>query len=605
MQDLSLKCFSRLGIGIKMIRYKKLTSLEIAYWPTFVVIALLLIAPLLIDTVPPLLDYPIHLARSYIYNAYNKDAVLPLMFEIDWRPLPNLGSDIALMGLTSFLDVEDAGRVLLATIIILTLIGPIFLHRIIFSDWGWQPFAAGILAYHGALTAGFLNFSLGLSLIPFALGVYFLSRDNNVYISMAVNCLSALILYFCHIIALAIFGLLLLGCHIFHGPEDNGQKFHINRNIFSYIILSIPFILPFILYVYYSFYKAINNEGSVLMGQWSIAHKLRGFLMPVLSGNYLIDLISLVFISILLFSYFISKKTVIHKGLLLGCFMVFMAFVMLPSHMLSAAFIMDRLLIAVALILVASAKSYTRDKSRVLALIAPTLALLTLRAWCLADAWQESDKFYRRLSSALEIIESGASVMIASPFTRLENKSLSFWHQMRLEAPNWHFALLNIPTLHAMPVIPLTKNQAFTQLHFVWPDKQVLSLSHEFAHLDYGDGGASTWHPNEIFLCVPDTSTKAAQSTQESTSQDLDRQSGLIVEGCVGSDDSSLTLADHVREFDYILLLYANYLLPSFRARIDRRFGLHSEHEFMLLKVITDRSWRMKKMESNNIQPVQ
>lgn len=555
------------------------------YAITLVGLLALLLAPLFLSTVPPLLDYPIHLSRVYIYNNHNTNSFLGSMFNIDWRPLPNLGSDILLLLLTKFFSIELAGRLLLGLIITLTLIGTLVLHRVIFSTWSWWPLLAVFPAYHGALTAGFLNYSLGLSSMLIFLAAYIQLRKAHAFLSLSASVSFGIILYFCHIVSFGIFAIFLFGYEAFFQAQPSGRVKPYRQLVHAIIRVFPALLLPLLMYIHHSLMEVVARPSPMIIGEWSLSHKLRGIFMPIMSGDYFIDLIVLIFLSALFAVLFIGKKIVFNRGLIFGCLLIFLLFMLLPSHLLEAAFIMDRLPIAIVLVLLAATSVKDLHRHHAFGVAALVLILAIARVCSLGASWRESDIYYQRMASTLDKIEPGASVMIVSPFTRVQGKSLGFWHDVRMSAPNWHFALLNIPALHSAPILPLTKRSAFSQMHFVWPDKQVLSLSHEFAHLDYGDGGASTWHPSEIFLSPNVDRPRLAKTEPQ---HDNNGMGSHPLEISYSESDRpealrQVILSDDAERFDYIILLYLDLIPHAVVEGIRQSFDYVDDDEFMVI----------------------
>jgi hypothetical protein len=56
----------------------------------------MLLVPVLLVEVPPLTDYPNHLARCYVLAYGGADPILQQMFTEHWRINPNLGIDLIL-----------------------------------------------------------------------------------------------------------------------------------------------------------------------------------------------------------------------------------------------------------------------------------------------------------------------------------------------------------------------------------------------------------------------------------------------------------------------------------------------------------------------------
>ena len=93
--------------------------------------------------VPPLLDYPNHLARAVVLAADGNDPVLARMYAARWGIIPNLATDLLLPPLLQVLPVHVAGRIVVALVMLLPVIGIVAYSRAIFRAC---RLAAGIRA---------------------------------------------------------------------------------------------------------------------------------------------------------------------------------------------------------------------------------------------------------------------------------------------------------------------------------------------------------------------------------------------------------------------------------------------------------------------------
>lgn len=521
------------------------------YWIIVSIFLSALWMPLIIDVVPPLLDYPIHLARSYIILEHENNPILRDIFSVNWRPLPNLASDIILYFVGRFLSIEMAGRVLIGLCVLLTLLGVIILHRVNFGYWGWWPFLAAIPTYHGALTAGFINYSIGIAFVSVFLAIANSIRDYKTFSRLTIHSIMALILFFCHILSVGLFGVFLFFFELQRLIDKKIKSVRILSNFMISII--VPFIYPAILYFKYSFQEVIERDDPNILGAWDFDTKIRGALMPFVSGDYLIDIATFAVFTIIFACLIYFKSIILCRDWALGVAMVTLIFIVLPGQALDAAFISDRLPIVIVLVGIASTDP-TGIKFKHAALLAVlVLAVTMIRVSSITVNWIESGRYYHRLTLATDSLERGSSVMILSPMTTIKNKGVVFWHNTRMRSPDWHFALLNIPNLHAYAAVLLTKRMVFSQLHFVWADKQILSLTERYRDLDFGDGGNSTWDPS------------------------------IIMEG----HQSDEFIRSKLDRFDYYLIVYADKLSAELKSEIDSRSPVYQDEDLILLKAPT------------------
>ena len=81
-----------------------------AWWLVLALLLAALLAPLSIADVPPILDYPNHLARFVLLAAGPDDPVLGPVFTPSWTIIPNLAADVIGPPLLRLLPVHVAGR---------------------------------------------------------------------------------------------------------------------------------------------------------------------------------------------------------------------------------------------------------------------------------------------------------------------------------------------------------------------------------------------------------------------------------------------------------------------------------------------------------------
>ncbi len=75
---------------------------------TALALAIVLAIPFFLVDVPPILDYPNHLARYFVL-AHPDDPELSQMYRPRWGLMPNLGMDVLGAGLLKLTDVHTGG----------------------------------------------------------------------------------------------------------------------------------------------------------------------------------------------------------------------------------------------------------------------------------------------------------------------------------------------------------------------------------------------------------------------------------------------------------------------------------------------------------------
>ena len=170
-----------------------------------------LLAPFALVDVPPLQDYPNHLARLVVLAAGADDPVLAGFYAPRWRVMPDLGIELLGVPLLAVLPVHVVGRLLAAAALLLPVLGTLACARAMGNRSLW-PFAVGLVAYNQTYLLGFLNFSLGLGLALLFAAAWLRWRERFPVASVALGAVAAIVLFACHLMGL-LFYALLIGAH--------------------------------------------------------------------------------------------------------------------------------------------------------------------------------------------------------------------------------------------------------------------------------------------------------------------------------------------------------------------------------------------------------
>jgi hypothetical protein len=167
--------------------------------------------PLLFNEVPPLVDYPNHLARGVVLHGGER-LEISRFYVANWAVIPNLGSDILLMGLLRLFEPALAGRVLLGLVIGAEILGIVLYSRVAFGRWNWWSLGAILAAYNGLFLFGFVNFCLSCGLAFLVGAAWRAFRETRPFTATFVAGLGIIGIWFTHLGG-AIFALLLIGAH--------------------------------------------------------------------------------------------------------------------------------------------------------------------------------------------------------------------------------------------------------------------------------------------------------------------------------------------------------------------------------------------------------
>lgn len=264
-------------------------------WVAIVVLCVVLIAPLALVDVPPVLDYPNHLARAYLLAHGAAHPALAAFFRPAWAILPNLGTDLVLVPLLRVLPdtptvVHAAGRVVLGGIILLPVLGTVAYSRAVFRRASWWPLASGLVAYNAAILQGFLNFTAGAGIALLAASSWARYRQSHPARTILLAAAASVVLFFTHLLGLALF-LLLAGCHELQTAWDETRGTS-QKSFVGALFRRGQAFLP-ILIAPAALYARSALAGMAPDPVWlTLPEKLAYLLVPVVNYNLPLDLLT-------------------------------------------------------------------------------------------------------------------------------------------------------------------------------------------------------------------------------------------------------------------------------------------------------------------------
>ena len=211
------------------------------------IVLALLAVPLLVVEIPPLYDYPNHLARMHVLAHFADSPELRANYAIAWKLSPYLGMDLIVPELARVMSIYAAGRVFLFLCLAQIVLGTAAVHAALYRRFSPWPAASALFCYSLTVSLGFVNyvFAIGIWLFAFA-GWILLSRRPFLWRVLGGSVLS-LAVFFSHFVAFGGYFLCVaayeLGVWLTSGRRDL-----ISRGLAAFC----PFILPLALFVHAS-----------------------------------------------------------------------------------------------------------------------------------------------------------------------------------------------------------------------------------------------------------------------------------------------------------------------------------------------------------------
>ena len=207
----------------------------------FAALILLISIPIWTRPLPPLSDYVNHLARMHVMATLAKNPQLASFYELQWQVIPNLTMDLIVPLLARVMNIYLAGQVFIAFMFALIISGTLALNRVLIGRWSALPLFAIPLLYNYVFLVGLMNYLFGIGVALWALAGWIAVRDRMWPIRLALSTACAVVLFFCHLSALGIYGVGLLSFEILRLWQWRSEPWP--ARIADFIISGLPFLV--------------------------------------------------------------------------------------------------------------------------------------------------------------------------------------------------------------------------------------------------------------------------------------------------------------------------------------------------------------------------
>ena len=424
-------------------------------------VAALIVLPLFYTLVPPLEDYPNHLARMFILAQHTSNEFLSRFYTIAWAPIPNLIMDIAIPPLIPLVGVYTAGRIFIGATLLLLLLGPMAVHRAIYRTWSAWPLIGGLFVYNGFLFVGLMNYLFGIGIAVCGLAAWIAQAERSIALKMIVSFIFCAILYACHAAALAIYGLSIASLELWRLWSTRSLNAH--AIIISGIALCLPF-LPFIYIVMHS-----PMWGLAQQYVWESQGKLQAIetFLSVYSDYADIPFLVLIVAAI---------ATAIRRGLvrfhaagLIIAVVIAVAFVLMPRQAFGSWMADQRLLVGLFFMSLGFISVDLRKLEKQNAFFAICLVAIAFRIVDVSVNWAALSQPMLELKSALHSLQPGSRLFV----TRLDNSTSGAIDDALSHSPN----------------LAVIERSALVSRLFTVEGKQIVHARDDFhEHVDVEDG---------------------------------------------------------------------------------------------------------------------
>ena len=423
----------------------------------FGLVLLLALIPLFAVSVPPLHDYPFHLARADILHSLPGSAFLRDHYEQGSFLLPNVGMDVVMAPLARYLPILIAGRVFLGLVLTVMLSGTVALHFALHRRLSAWPLLAGFFLYNWIFHYGFLNYLLGVGLMLWAVAGWIALRERPVAWRLAWGIFMAVVLLFCHLVAVGLFAIVVVGMELQRASRTlRTEPAATVRNL---VLSAVPFV--FVLAVFAAVSPTAGEARQVIAYHGGIGWKPLVAYRGLLTTSSWLDAVTLT--PVLALVVFALWRRRLHVAFPMGLplLLLIAAFMAMPFHLFGAEFADARLPPAILLVAIAGTQVTGIGRRAGWLVGLGALGLLALRSAAITVAWIAADTRLAALTDAIRLVPDGATLYAATaaPYPSIDYRDaagLALW-----QPPLKH--AVSLASLGRDIFVPVTWSDPFKQ----------------------------------------------------------------------------------------------------------------------------------------------
>jgi hypothetical protein len=417
----------------------------------FVLLMMLVTAPLFSTALPPLFDYPNHLARMHLLGEGGN-----AFYAVHWAPLPNLAQDLVVPPLARLMPLEIASKLFLVMIFGVIAGGAIWLNRVATGVWRLWPLLAFLLLYNRIFLWGFVNYLFGIGVALGGTALWLALERKDWRIRILASSLTGLACYLSHIAAFGFYVLVIFGVEM--APAFTELRVRCWRALGRRIAVAGPqFLVPAALFLG-SWQDAAR--GSVSYGGfWRKAD-----LLFSVFDNYdrAFDIACFALFLVLFGALIASGRLRLTPRLGWAAGVVFTAYLLLPSRMYGGSGADHRLPVALFLLLVAASAPRFPSRRAAVAIGVTAASVLIVRLALIGRIWHEADRVYSADLAGVDLLPRGAKLAVAYPASAVN--------------------FVPVPEVH-LTTLAIARREAFVTTMFAFPAQQPVVLRHPYVAL--------------------------------------------------------------------------------------------------------------------------
>jgi hypothetical protein len=378
-------------------------TVDIDSWQAFALLCALSLIPLLAVGFPPLVDLYGHLGRYAVQTDLANRPELQPFYSFQWQLVGNLGADLLVELLHSWLGLESAVRVIVMATQLLSAAAVLLVSREVHGRITPFAIAALPLIYGLPFNYGFLNFSLGMTLGMLAFVVWMRLRRRDRAVAARVWLAAAgMIAWVCHAYGWAFLGLLCGSTTLAEVIERRERPVAALKHILGHCWTLLLPLGPMIVWR--------TESGGMNLISSTFMFKLMGLVSPLRTKWATVDVPSYFFIVAMIYWAIRNPAIRFDKRMGIAALLCFACFLILPKQVFGSMTADVRLVPYAVMIglLAIPTQGITRKTLHVLTVAA--LAFFAGRTVATAAAYLDNERVVNEVLPTLDAIPKGSRV---------------------------------------------------------------------------------------------------------------------------------------------------------------------------------------------------
>ena len=414
---------------------------------TYLILCFISIIPFVAIAHPPIVDFANHAARLDL-ACHRNDPAVAAMYRYQLGIIPNLAADLVNFPLCGAVGPTAVLKGVTAGSLLLIYFSGWLIQRKLFGRANAFLFLLPALAFNIVTTMGYINFLAGVAVVCLMVALA-IGREKEFRTMLLIGNIGGLVLFFCHIFALAI------GLVLFFGLMLRGERLSPGRLVEAGFRTLALFALPLILI------PLVPSDGHDF--SFGYQQKIRVLIAPFMANRSL-GLYGLILLAPLCLALK-DKDARLHELFRVPLALVALYVLLAPSHVHDAVDIDARSVVPLAYLFFAALAPGGRERGLTIALAALAAAFAAFQLWSIAAVWQPYSRQMAEFRAATTVLPADAKVL---PVRDFEGPNV-------VAAPMGYFNVTSYATLD---------RRIFNPLEFTGVGMQPLSATPAFAAID-------------------------------------------------------------------------------------------------------------------------